>query len=180
MQYLRIPLLSLIYTTLIVFSLWLSLELRFDFSVEEGFYQRLLQTLYLAVPVKLLCLVYFRQFASLLTYFSLSDAKRLFLAMGIASGFLTAMWITTGGGWMVPRGVLVADFVLSLMLFFGLRTSMRIFRERFVGQQTIEPSKIQNVAIIGAGSSGSALFREIHSKPGLGMRVVCFVDDFSK
>ncbi len=164
------------YSGLIVLALWLSLQIRFDFSVEPLYSERFLFALALVLPVKLAAFGFFRQFGSLLTFFSLPDAKRIFLALAVSSLVLLAVWFFSGGSWMLPRGVLVIDFVISLLVFFGMRTGLRIVRERSLFGDR-QKGAARNVAIIGAGESGSALFREIQSKQGLNLRVVCFVDD---
>jgi FlaA1/EpsC-like NDP-sugar epimerase len=173
----RIVLLTCTYAAVLYVCLWASVLLRFDFEVPAEYWTRFEVTLIWLVPLKLGILLFFGQFRSLLTFFSISDAKRLFLAMGIAALVSIGVWHASNGSMVVPRGIIVTDFILSLTGLVFLRTGMRIYRERFVGSLQISHAKRKRVAIIGAGSAGSALFREIHSKPGLGIDIVCFVDD---
>jgi len=169
--------LALTYAAIMVGCLWFSVLLRFDFEVPAEYWNGFRTTLLWLIPLKLGMLVLFGQFRSLLTFFSLSDAKRLFVAMGLSGLAALVLWYLSNGALVVPRAVILTDFILSLVGLVALRTCMRIFRERMVESNTSSPANRRKVAIIGAGSSGSALFREILSKPGLGMEVVCFIDD---
>ncbi len=165
------------YAAFIGFCLWMSLLLRFDFTVPEEYWVGFQATLLWLLPLKLVALLVFGQFRTLLTFFSLSDGKRLLLAMGLSSIIAMVVWSLSDGHMVVPRGVILTDFVLTLTGLLSLRTGMRIYREQFVVPEVASKVKRKRVAIIGAGSAGSVLFREIQSKPGLGMDVVCFVDD---
>lgn len=169
--------LAVTYAAIMVVCLWFSVLLRFDFEVPAEYWNGFRTTLLWLIPLKLGMLMLFGQFRSLLTFFSLSDSKRLLLAMGSSSLIAMGIWSLSNGNMVVPRGVILTDFLLSLTGLGGLRTAMRIYRERMVEAKKTSPANRRKVAIIGAGSSGSALFREIYSKPGLGMEVVCFIDD---
>ncbi len=173
----RFVFLLLLYSALILGSLWVSFQLRFDFEVPAVFWQRFLPSVLLILPVKLLSLAFFGQFGSLLTFFSLSDSKRLVSAMATSFGLALVVWYATGGGWMAPRAVLLSDLCISLLLFFSVRTCMRLYRERVLTTEPRSDRKLRNILIIGAGTAGAGLFRDIHSKPGLGLRVVGFIDD---
>jgi len=165
------------YAVIIFVCLWFSVLLRFDFEVPGSYWKGFQTTLVWLVPLKLVTLILFGQFRSLLTFFSLSDVKRLFFAMGLAGLVSLGFWYVSAGTLVVPRAVILTDFILSSAALVALRTGMRIYREQMVESGTHPQTNRRRVAIIGAGSAGSALFREILSKPGLGMDVVCFVDD---
>jgi len=165
------------YAAIMGVCLWFSVLLRFDFSVPEDYWIGFKVTVIWLLPLKLLSLLVFGQFRTLLTFFSLSDGKRLLMAMGSSSLIAMGIWSLSDGNMVVPRGVILMDFILSLAGLASLRTAMRIYREQFVVQGNASSMKRKRVAIIGAGSAGSVLFREIQSKPGLGMDVVCFIDD---
>jgi len=116
----------------------------------------------------------------MLSYFSLPDAKRLMQAMGAAAGVELVFWHLIAGGPMPPRGVIITDLVISFTVLMAMRTGLRIYRERFLSR-TETPAALRHkrkrAVIIGAGSAGATLLMEILSKPGLGMEVVCFLDD---
>ncbi len=172
--------LVVLYCGLLSACLYCAYQMRFDFEVPAEFLQRFWKTLIWIVPLKLALLVMTGQFRSMLSFFSLPDAKRLLQAMGSAVGVEFALWYATAGAMMPPRGVILSDFVLSFIALMALRTSLRVYRERFqfsTGQKPSSGLKRRRVVIIGAGAAGATLLMEILSKPGLGMEVACFLDD---
>ena len=174
--FLRVPVVCLAYAMVLVTSSFLALALRFDFAMPAEFLQRWNQSILWILPLKLALLGVFGQYRSLLTFFSFPDARRLFYALGAAFLVQLAVWFLTAGVPMIPRGTIVVDFVLSFVGLAGLRAAMRMLRESFSsGRAAAFP--LRRVAIIGAGATGASLAREIQAKPGLGMEIVCFIDD---
>ncbi len=175
-MYTRNIILAIGYGTVAIFSLWMSLLLRFDFAVPKEYWLGFKVTLLWILPIKLATLLIFGQFRSLLTYFSLSDAKRVILAMGTTTLIALCIWYGSKGSHVVPRGVIMTDFLISVGTLYSLRTLMRIYREGKADSE-IAHLRRKKVAIIGAGEAGASLMHEIQSKSGLGMDVICFVDD---
>lgn len=165
------------YALVLGICFFLALMLRFDFDVPTEFQLRFWRLLPWVLALKLIFLGFMGQYRSLLTFFSFPDAKKLVLALGMASCLLGVLWLLSKGVLLVPRGVIVVDFVLSTVALVSLRFGMRTFRERLNSNgPSLDHSK-KRVAIIGAGLVGATLAREIQSKPGLGLSLICFVDD---
>ena len=169
-----------VYASILLASLTSSLLLRFDFSVPQQYWVAFGGWAPVVILLKLIVLCIAGQYRSLLTFFSFPDAKRLFIALGFAAVVEAMLWFVLRGQGMPPRGVIAVDFIVSFLGLVGMRMGMRILRESYTGKADSQPSKSRKrVAILGAGSAGAALAREIQSKPGLGFQVVCFVDDDS-
>jgi FlaA1/EpsC-like NDP-sugar epimerase len=174
----RFPALVLAYSAVITASLWLALEFRFDFEVEQRFVDRFVVSLPWMLGLKLLLLAAFGQFRSLLTYFGPADAIKLAWAMGLSAVVSLGVWFAVHGFMVVPRGVIVSDAVLSFLGLVGLRMAMRVYREKLTARRNQRPGGVRRrTMIIGAGDAGELLLRDIQTKPGLGLDVVCFVDD---
>ena len=77
----RALMLLIAYVTVLTACRYVSYEVRFDFLVPKEFQTERLTSLALSIPVKLAFLVLFRQFGSLLTYFSVPDLVRIAAAM---------------------------------------------------------------------------------------------------
>ncbi|MCI6241143.1 MAG: polysaccharide biosynthesis protein [Clostridium sp.] len=74
----------------------------------------------------------------------------------------------------MPISYYMLGFVLEFVAVIGIRFSYRVLvteRNRTHGKNTV------NVMIIGAGSAGQMLMREINRSSELDMRVKCFIDD---
>jgi FlaA1/EpsC-like NDP-sugar epimerase len=74
----------------------------------------------------------------------------------------------------LPRSVVVIDFILTMLLVAGARLAVRLIVER--------PSRgnrlpRHEVLVIGAGSGGQMVVRELQLNPNLGSTAIGFVDD---
>lgn len=75
-----------------------------------------------------------------------------------------------------PRSILFLVAVSMIVFFSFWRILKRIFVDYLVGQGYNN----FNVLVIGAGKVGHTLVQEIKKKPGLGLNVVGYLDDFKK
>jgi len=73
----------------------------------------------------------------------------------------------------VPIGVLIMQALLVFLGSSGVRLTARVLTYL----RSSRPGTGRRVLIVGAGSAGSLLLREIRSRPDLGMSVVGFLDD---
>src|SRR5271165_1730528 len=124
----RFAVLSLLYAMELIASLWLAYELRFDFAVDPGYQRERLLVLLWLIPLQLLMLGLFHQLRTLLGYFSTPDLARMVQALGISFFITGAFWIWPGPGFAPPRGVIVLDFVFSLVGLAGVRLALRSLR----------------------------------------------------
>ncbi|MBV9124958.1 MAG: polysaccharide biosynthesis protein [Planctomycetes bacterium] len=120
-------------------------------------------------------------------YFGLLDVKRTFWALLLANGMAAcSLWninlltkLFPGGHFYgVPRGVILIDLVLALGGVIGLRVVLRMLLEGSHRQKyrTRASAQVPTV-LIGAGSVGAEVVKEIAHHPELGMAVVGFLDD---
>ena len=171
-----------IYGIILTCSLLLAYQLRFDFFTQPGFegHQKSIPKVILwIVPLKLIVLFFGRQFNGLLSFFSTPDLIRMCSSIAIGSGLVVLSRIFQIDLMNPPRGVILMDFVLSLMFLGGFRIGCRLFRERFqvhVGSRYRSQSA-QKVAILGAGEVGASLAKELLNKRGLGKLPIAFFDD---
>lgn len=178
---LRIAVLAAAYTAVIAASLAASMLLRFDLNVPYEFWQRYFYNLPWIVALKLTLLATFGQFRSLLSYFSLPDARMISLALGASAAVQLAVWFAFAGVGIIPRGVIVSDMILCFVGLAGLRTALRLYREHLLHGSPGSDSLRRKAAILGTGPTAALLLRDIQSRPGLGLDVVCLIgEDASK
>ena len=166
-----------IYTGIITVSFYGAYELRFDFLVAPEQQGERLRLLPWVIASKLAALLAFRQLGALMTYFSLPDLLRLLWAMLVAS---LALMLPRVAGWpsyTIPRGVLLADFVLCFGALSAGRLAARVYRERLSGAGKAPGRMLQRIAIVGAGDVGARLANEFLTHPSRGFRPVMFLDD---
>jgi FlaA1/EpsC-like NDP-sugar epimerase len=178
------------YGVLAALSLWFAYELRFagedagaqHEAAETYLYLQRPQALLWLIPLKVLLLGAWGQFRGVFYYFRLPDALRMGLALAAATALALLLAATVGHGrpteaFDIPRGVLLVDFNLSLVLFLGFRVSIRALRERFWSKEQPAVGVVERIAIIGAGQAGAQLASELISRRGHGIEPVCFLDD---
>lgn len=176
------------YGILIAVAFWFSYDLRFydprldaadtrmAFMIEQRPH-----VLPLVVGIKLLLLWAFGQFRGILHYFRLRDAARLTLALLLSTALLLLLSLSgaevEGAPRAIPRGVILIDFNLSILLLAGFRVLLRVGAERLKEKGSQMPGSVERVAVVGAGSAGAQLVSELINRRGHGIRPVCFLDD---
>ena len=74
----------------------------------------------------------------------------------------------------LPRSVTVMDFILTLLLVAGARLAVRLIVERPARGARIAKHE---VLVVGAGSGGQMVVRELQLNPNLGATAIGFIDD---
>ena len=169
--------LAVIYALVFALSLMVAYLLRFDFDVPPWAMATLLPIGATALAVKLMGMVFFHQFDGLLTYFSRPDLRRLVCACGSSSLVLGLIRLVQGLQFAPPRGVLLIDLLVCIVVLSSTRLGFRWLRTVGFSKAPRFAGKTRCVGIIGAGDCGAALVRELQDKPWLGLQPVAFMDD---
>ncbi len=155
---------------------WLSYEFRFDFQVPRPFGQ---QRFFLLPYVSLLKVVVFyllRGHNTNWRYVGISDAPTLFLHCLVCSTLLFLVGYWDDDIW-IPRGVVLIDFFLSIVLVGGARVSLRVLREKLRLMLRQETGNMAQAIVVGAGDAGEMLIRELARDTGLRFRIRALFDD---
>ena len=172
----RAAMLFLIYALIIAGSFILGYLVRFDFDIPTDQLAKWPRLLGIILPLQLLALFFFGQFRSLLTYFSLPDLKRLFFAVAVPACLLLALRYTPYVRFVPPRSIIILDAIICFVGIAAMRTGFRVTREK-LSEENNHRAHMKRVAIIGAGNSGARLHSEIRARPGLNLKVMCYLDD---
>ncbi|PXA03924.1 capsule biosynthesis protein CapD [Coraliomargarita sinensis] len=174
-------LLLLFYALVSGASYWLAYDLRFDFGIDLHPQHAMdrINTIWWVVGLQLMLLYAGGQVDSILSYFRLPDAMRLFAALFANCLILLSMWYLYGGKNVPPRAVILTYFLLSFLAIAAFRILMRVKSSRGP-EDWLSVDTADNVVIIGAGEVGAGLCAELMSKARLGMRPVAFLDDDSR
>ena len=109
-------------------------------------------------------------------YFLTRDFPALLRATALASAALVVVFtVVSPFDDNLPRSVVVFDFVLTTGLLAGARIVTRLWIERPSKEERARKSR--GSLIIGAGSGGQMVVRELQLNPALGVRAIGFVDD---
>ena len=185
---LRHLLLAAGHATLLTAAFWYAYKLRFfdislelaDSRVADYILQRE-RLLPWVVGLKVALLWAIGHFRGFIAFFRLRDGIQLAGALLVSTGLLLAYSLVSrdllsGAPPAPPRGVILIDFNLSMMLLFGVRVMIRAAVERRATRAE-RGRAVERVAILGAGSAGAQLAAELLHRRGHGLEPVCFLDD---
>ena len=171
---LRVVVKFLLHLAIFFFAYSLAYLVRFDFTVPPQFVSILWKTIPVLLVAKALGFLAFGLFHGWWRYVSIRDvfpiAAGCTLGSLIFAGAVFALW----GAHYVPRSIYFLDWVNTLMIVLGVRYVVRTGRE-VLGRKRRESDR--RVLVVGAGSAGQMIVREIRENPALGMDQVGFVDD---
>ncbi len=109
-------------------------------------------------------------------YFGLRDLWVIVRAAALASAAMVVIFtVAKPFDDDLPRSVVVLDFMLTLLFVGGARMAVRLVVER--PARTVRRRKARDVLVIGAGSGGQMVVRELQLNPDLGENPIGFVDD---
>ena len=172
--------LLLAYSVILYASLFLALFVRFEFLVPEPFQRIFLLNSWWIVALNLFWLFMFGQFKAMLSYFRLPDLYRIFLALATSNAILVWIWAMLPQGGMIPRSVIMANFIFSFTFICGFRGLLRVYYERYRSKLQNVSGKVRRVAIVGAGDMGATIAADLLAHRGYGMRPIVFLDDDGK
>jgi len=157
---------------LLALAYYFSFLLRFDFQLSGSFRAVFLQTLPIALGIKLLTFFYFRLFRGWWRYVGMSDLLDIIKAAFSSAVLLFGTIYVTRGIPGYPRSIFIIDPVLTVIIIGGMRFAVRAYTES---------ARLQiaqaNALIIGAGRASSAIARELNNNETLGYNLVGFIDD---
>ena len=160
---------------LFIAAYYASFLFRLDFSLKPVELTAFERTLPLVILVKLLVFAYFGLFRGWWQYVGFNDlldiTKASFVSFGVLSVILYFVDHING----FPRSVTLLDLCLTILATGGARFAARAYTEnvhRYVAQK--------RTLVVGAGSAGRAIVRELISMPAISYAPIGFADDDPK
>ncbi len=135
-------------------TLYLAYLLRFNFQIDEIFFQSFWMTYFILTGLKILSLSFLKNYFIVWRFFSFIDAKNIVLAHIIAySLFVVFYFLFSSYFAPFPRSVIIIDFFFSLVFIGTLRVSKRFFSERS------QSSALKTTLLIGLNSNTSTMIQ---------------------
>lgn len=131
--------------------------LRFNFELPDDYASMMGRHLPWVVAVQAAVFWYFGLYRGIWRYASLSDLKRIVLAVLVAAAAVTTAQFMLRIG--VPRSVLVLDPILLALVMAGSRLTYRMRKERRLS--VLLPAEREAVLVLGAGEAGANLIAEL-------------------
>jgi FlaA1/EpsC-like NDP-sugar epimerase len=164
--------------------------LRFDGMPPHQMVKRLLFLLPYVVGLQFAVLYAFGVPRYAWRFVGLREAATVAQGMAVAAAVFTVARVISGAnmdtfGWLqyalMPYGVILIDMVVAFLGVVGVRVMWRLWTERKDRRRRMLRAPAQSrTLLIGAGSAGVAVAREIGRHPDLGMVAVGFIDDDPK
>ncbi|SHF52015.1 NDP-sugar epimerase, includes UDP-GlcNAc-inverting 4,6-dehydratase FlaA1 and capsular polysaccharide biosynthesis protein EpsC [Caldanaerobius fijiensis DSM 17918] len=165
--------LLIIDTLLLNIAYFFSFYLRFDYNIPYQYFIVYEKSFYLVTLISIVTFIFFKQYNKIWRYANLRDIMELMVVTTISSGMSSLVLFLLEIH--LPRSIYPLYWFLSIILI----TSSRILYGNYMNYNN---NSLKNVAhkkvlIIGAGSAGRMLIRELKNHPEIGMKPVAILDD---
>lgn len=171
----------------IVLAQMLAYNFRFEFALPLKELNNLIIGILLLVPFKIIVFYFFGLYRGMWRYTGLNDLQNLIRANLISSLIIFSVLLLFNRFEGLSRSVFLMDGVLCFLFTAGFRIVIRIHFSnkntdikttfRKIAGLRYGLAKGENTLLLGAGSAGEALIREIENNPALGIHPVGFLDD---
>lgn len=161
---------------LIAFMTLFAYYVRFEGAVPLFFERWIPALTAVSAPLYILLFALFGLYRLVFRYVGIDVLLRLVAAAGLALAVLTGVNMLMPleqDMRPVPMGVLFIQAVLVFVTAAGVRLGLRIV----LHLHSLRQQDKERVLIVGAGSAGHLILREIKARPDLGMSVAGFLDD---
>jgi FlaA1/EpsC-like NDP-sugar epimerase len=163
-------------------SFYLAYLLRFDGSILSTYFEGFAKTIFWIVPFKLACFLLFGLYKGMWRYTGLYDIENLVKACVFSTAVIVSVLVITVRFEGFPRSVFAIDLLLTFLFLSGVRVGIRLFltpghvlfKVPFFSNE--DRSGIR-VLVVGAGSAGEKLLREIRENPDIHYQVAGCIDD---
>lgn len=147
--------------------------LRFNLEWPRAFHAEIFEGALILMVVQLVACRWAGLYRGMWSFASLPDLRRLIRAVGV-SVIAVLILATFGGAWLlVPRSIVLLYPLLLIMCMGGGRIAWRLWKESRLAP--VSDATRKPVVIVGAGTAGAMLLRELARSPD--WKVVALVDD---
>ncbi|HEX3294679.1 MAG TPA: nucleoside-diphosphate sugar epimerase/dehydratase [Solirubrobacterales bacterium] len=109
-------------------------------------------------------------------YFRLPDMIAILRACAISTAILAIVFLLLKPfDDQIPRSVVVSNFLLTVFLVGGARLLARMILVERIARRDVRGAR--RVLVVGAGSGGQMVARELQLNPNLGSKAIGFLDD---
>jgi FlaA1/EpsC-like NDP-sugar epimerase len=163
-------------SAIISIAFFASFLIRFDFAIPDLYFRVLIAALPLFLVTKMLAFAYFHLYKLSWRFVGLSDLYNVLKGVASSSALLVGViyFLRIEVFASFPRGVLLIDAVMTLVLIAALRVSKRVVLD--VARGTNE-SDARRTLVLGAGNTGEMILRDIRKSGVSGYQLVGILDD---
>lgn len=145
---------------IILASVYLSFNLRFDFYIPVEFYPSILLTMFSIVFIRVSFFYVYRIYDISWRHFGFRDTANLvYLVVFSTTILLIVSYLIRGTGYTIPRSIIPIEFFISLFFILLLRSSKRIYIENHILQD-----ETKSTIIIASLDNANNILKVINSK----------------
>jgi FlaA1/EpsC-like NDP-sugar epimerase len=169
----RSLLLVLIDIFIINIAFFLAFLIRFDFDIPVQYIILYKQSFIVFTLSNIFTFIFFKQYHKIWRYVNLKDLIDLMVVITIGSAVSSLILFLLQIH--LPRSIYPLSWLLNIMLVI----SSRMFYRYVMSNSKVKIKNIvfKNTLIIGAGSAGQMLIRELKAHPEIGLKPVAILDD---
>lgn len=158
-------------------ALLVSLEIRFEFNSPQNYSVNFIPILICFLTVKLSVYFYYKLYDITWRFVSLHELANIARACLVSSGILFIIIYGLNISFLsgFPKSVLLIDLLLSIFFSAGIKISKRMYLE--VMRVNIGKSTLKRTIIVGAGSTGEQLIRDLNRNQNRELLPIGFLDD---
>lgn len=163
---------------IISFSVWLSYMLRFDGSIPKSFAVNIPYVIGLSCVITYPMLRVFKLYSRVWQYASIGELVSVIRAVSfavIAIGVVYYCMKSFGISFKIPRSIFLLIWITMIVGIGGSRFVWRVLRDNY-NYAKMQAHK-KKVLIIGAGSAGALVVKELKSFANSDLFIVGFIDD---
>jgi FlaA1/EpsC-like NDP-sugar epimerase len=171
-------------------SLFVAYLIRFDFHLKQPHSVLVYQILPFVLIIKAVCFYFFDLYRGMWRYTSIADLFNIIKASSLSTLLIVSFILFSTRFKGFSRSVFIIDWCFTVLLISGYRLCIRLYFERIINDKTSsiptrqaltmffkKMSETKRLLIIGAGSGGEKIYREICDNARLLYTVVGFLDD---
>lgn len=167
-------LLTVVDIIIVSLSLYLALLARFDTAIPQKYVDIYKNYALLIALIQTAAFFIFGLYKNLWVYASIEESMQIFTITAIATGFGLLLGLATGRTF--PFSVYLISWVFMCMMMGGSRMSYKFLR-RLACIIRNKKNEIKRVMIVGAGSAGSMIIKEMKNHAELNCVPVVVIDD---
>ena len=160
---------------LFTFSNYLAFYIRFDGDIPSHEFELFLRYLPLLLIIRTAFLFFFSLDRGLWRYVGLKDLMNITLAVSLGTAIFLFSVRYLLGETSYPRSIYAIDWILNILSLSGIR----LFR-RFNEEISFRKPEKKRMIVIGAGSGGELLLRDVERSRNYPYEIIGFVDDDPK
>ncbi|MCG8482477.1 MAG: polysaccharide biosynthesis protein, partial [Clostridia bacterium] len=157
-------------------SYFLAFLLRFDGQIPMDYYQNYKEIMVVLIAIKVFTFFFFKLYKSLWRYASIEELLNICISV-VLSNLVIIATIKLVHSSYLPRSIYLISTLLDLIFIGGVRFTYRALRRYKIKDILLKNTAKKNVLVVGGGSAGATVVKELRIHNELNLKVIGMIDD---